>query len=552
MSPFISIVAAGLVGGFGHFAFTDSYSLPACEITPNSFRAKAEGAPTITFGQDRKISIIAMTRYFKEIQSPFVQNSPLRIRYEASSIGFSLEYSGGFVFSGSGDPPFISWAEGTVGPGVPSAPSAWALLSWSDPKPPILLCFPSGNASLVSEQSPGGFQIRCPGYTGKIFVRFPFGSKNIATKTAADFGGLVAPISKNIGYLSAPAPQLIGFAYQKGVDGITAIWKFDRPGALIPLPVIGGVRLGSVRILNPTRPAFLGGDDSVKACGGDELRLRFMTARLRPGAAGVAGATRADGTGSLADCALALLCGNAPDFARLNASLAVAMKTVVEPITRISLPHEETGAGSESAAARFLAGCALGIRPAWAEGLFAGMDWTDWLPAGGDHKERVEAAALLALAGPLLDDPEERILAAMANAALADEPDAPCFSVRRWLYPNAAMARLPKPAWLAAMQSPIRIFTPGVAAAQDASGLWLIGTAETIESFDLTVKVDAPFEIGGTENLDQVIAIADTPATVMQVRPRAAGPWRIKIVRLSAGAALPRAAPSPRYSADRR
>jgi hypothetical protein len=552
MSPFISVIAAGLVGGFGHFAFTDSYSLPACEITPNSFRVKSEGAPTIVFGQDRKIATVAMTRYFKEVQSSFVQNSPLRIRYEPTSIGFSLEYAGGFVFSGSGNAPFISWSEGTVGPDVPSAPSTWALLSWSDPKPPILLCFPSGNASLVSEKNPSGFQVRCTGYTGKVFVRFPFGSKNIATRTAADFGGIVAPISQNMSYLSAPAPHLIGVAYEKESDGITAIWKFDRPGALIPLPVIGGVRLGSVRIINPTRPAFLGGDDAIRACAGDELRLRFTMARLRPGAAGVAGAPGAEEPGSLADSALALLCGNAPQFARLKASLAAAMKTVVEPTTTIPLPHEDTGAGSASAAERFLAGSALGVRLTWADGLFAGLDWTDWLPAGGDHKERVEAAALLALAGPLLEDPEERILAAMANAALADEPDAPSFSVRRWLYPNAALARLPKPGWLAAMQSPIRIFTPGVAAAQDASGLWLVGTAETIEAFDLTVKMDAPFEIGATENLDQVIAIADAPATVMQVRPRAAGPWRIKIVRLSPGAALPKAAPSPRYSADRR
>ncbi|MGI8924846.1 MAG: hypothetical protein ACR2HJ_12620 [Fimbriimonadales bacterium] len=555
MSLFGSAAAiAGLVGGFGQFGFGHVHELATFHVGPAFFRAKAPGGFDILLGPERTGFVVTQqSRYAKTLEMRGAPRSPYRIHFETASLGFSLQYGrGGIEMAAKSVPaPFISWSDGTVGPGVPSAVSSWALLSWAEARPPILLCFASAPASVTAIEESDGFRLVCKEYAGSVRVRLPFGSESLATIRAADFGEAIAKLKPRMAEMARPAPSVIGAAVVEDAQGLTAVWKFDSPGALVPIPANSGVTAGSLKIISQTGAAFVGGDRSMKRCAGDELRIRFMASKLFPGAALVVSQELPEGVGPhLVDKALAFLAGNVADVRLVDdlhkADLAALFAT--EPISGIGLPYAATGFGSTDSASRLLASLSVGTRPKSVEGLLGSIDWVTWLPAGVDAAERTDAAGFIAVAGGLLRSSEERVLAAMANAGAANGP---LSRVRRWLYPNQQLLSVQEPGWWSALHSPVRLLSPGMFLKADGDGFLVESDTQATESVKIEVQSDAPLQILGSSNLEQVFIIGEEPFTV-RARPVAPGPWRLRLGRRVPGRAIPRAAPSPRYSGDPR
>src|SRR5688500_10882930 len=138
-----ALAASSLIGGFGQFGFGHSHTLPAFDVSPTAFVAHAPNAIQIYLGPERTgIVVESISRFGKSISLRQAGNATVRMDFETTALGFSLRYVNGMEWTAQGEaPPFITWSEGTVGPGVPAAAEGWALLTWRNERPPLLLVF---------------------------------------------------------------------------------------------------------------------------------------------------------------------------------------------------------------------------------------------------------------------------------------------------------------------------------------------------------------------------------------------------------------------------
>lgn len=536
------IAAINLLGGFGQFAFGNDHTLPAFQLSPIRFVARAPNALPIRLGPTRSgIVAESLSRFGKTITLRPADNAPVRIDFEATSLGFSLRYVNGLKWEADGEaPPFITWAEGTVGPGVPSAAADWVLLSWQNERPPLLLVF-SNPVSLKAEPTENGFSLATGRWMGTVSVRLPLGKRSAATSQAADFGRLLQQVRPILPFASRQAPKALSSAVTPHADGYEVTVRFDAPGAVVPPPAVGNP---NVRILSPI---LEGGPADMAVCASEELRFVVRApGAFEPGMPVTyrAGLQRPN-TSSPEDRILAYLAGNStPEEAQALSFLAPPMPTFTEPKTSISMPLAPTGEGSYRAALRGLELVAQGKPAHFLDSIFAGIDWVTWQPPGGTSEERENAANALAVAGPYSKSIENRVLAAMANAALSAQSG--------WQAIRAALYGVgEKPAWLASLRSPLRVMTPGVTSVDAPNGFKLTGLAETTESLDVTVRSDKPIEWIAHTNIARTIIIGIGEQTTIRVWPKTFGEWSLTFRRLEAGSPIPKAAPSPRYNAGR-
>lgn len=536
-----NIAAASLISGFGQFAFGNDHQLPAFDVSPNQFTAGAPNAVTVTLGPDRAGFVVkSMSRFGKVLTIRPKPGAPVQIDYETTSLGFTLRYVAGMQWTASGvEPPFITWDEGTVGPGVPSAPSEWALLTWRGERPPILLHF-SNPASLKASRTADGFQLEAEGWTGSVRVRLPFGKRSVATASAADFGKLVAELRGMLPLLTADAPKPVSSGVTPVPDGYELSVTFDSIGSVVPPAAVAAEAIGLAKVLTPV---IENGPVGMPLCATTELRI-FLRApgSISPGAPVVIGAIRADTT-SPEDRLLAYIAGNATlaDTASLGRQQPL-VPMITEPFTKTGMPLAPDGSGSYRASLRGAELISQGMAAPFLDAVFAGVDWVTWQPPGTTPQERADTAAALAIAGPYCQSMDNRVLAAMANAGITAPTG---FDEVR----NALYGASPKPPWLSALASPVRIMTPGTIGESTAAGIKVSGRAESIESFDLALSSDQPLEIVGKTNVTRLMTIGADTQTVIRVWPKTSGDWSVTFRRSAAGRPIPKAAPSPRYNA---
>ena len=533
-----AIAASGLLGGFGQFAFGHSHSLPAFDVSPTAFTAKAPNALKVTLSPERTgIVIEKMSRFGKTIALRPAGNAPVRMDYESTSLGFSLRYVNGMEWTAEGEaPPFITWSEGTVGPGVPAAAEGWALLTWRTERPPLLLVF-SNPVSLRSERTDRGFIVSSPRWTGTVSVRLPFGKRSVSTAAAADFGKLLQELRPMLPMLTSPAPKPVDAAVKPHAEGYEISVRFDRPGTVVPPPAVNNP---AVRLLSAIAEP---GPAEMPTCATEELRFIVRAPGRMP--AGIpftyrAGAERLPSP-SPENRVLSYMAGNctAAEALALGALPAMSAK-ITEPFTNTPLPLAADGSGGYEAGLRALELMVQGREATMFDGLLAGLDWATWQPVGG-----ADAAAMMALASLYSPSSEARALGAMANAGISVATG--WDSVR-----NAVYGTTEKPEWLLAMQSPIRLLTPGVTAFDSANGVQIAGTRETVESFEVAIASDTPIEIVSSNNLSRSMIVGVGNVTTIRLWPERYGEWSLIFRRSSAGRPIPKSAPSPRYSAVQR
>lgn len=563
----VSLAAATAAGGFGQFAFTHIHKLHTMEVGPTYFRPLAEGGVPIRFGTEAKdVSFQGVSRYFKAISMRPAPGSPIRLAYEATGLGFSVECRDGLTMTGSGiGAPTLTWADASVRPGLPTPDVKWVVLTWQEKRPPIFIGFATRPCGLIAERTDGGFRVRTTKpYVGWLRVRTPFGNDALAASGAAALGQVAQQVSSIAERLLRPAPKVQSVDVLPDSNGVTATWTFDSEFAVIPEVAFRAASSGLLKIVTPYKRATLGGSDGLRMSLEKKLTLRFLCRPLYPGLALVwngddpfrPGTVAYADAESVCDAALSVLLGRADDLTvraltvAHNEFLSESARTQ-EPTTKLALFCGRDGSNASLAAAHALGSMAREGSEVELAGLLASVDWVSWQPIGKDDVERRRTAAILAVAGAISSDPESRLLASMANAAATPEV---LGELRSWVYPRLAALNAKPPDWWPGVVSPVRLLSPDatfvpLADGAELSGLSPFGKASMVR---LVLPDGASvFPISNIASVERLPAEGDTRVATWRVSPVDAGIWKLRI-RLAPRGAVPRAARGPRYSEGRR
>lgn len=547
---------------FGQFAYGDTHRLAFFEVSPTEFTFLRNHGARIQFSEPTDFFPQRLSRFDKVLTYRPRPGAPLRLRFEATSLGFSLQYRDGFRLKGRGtSAPYLTWAEGSVGPGVPTPATGWALLSWSEPLPPVLLVFSGEPVALqVSEQADGwALETQTP-YDGWVMVRAPLGGEAVITRGAADLGRLVARVKDKVATMGE-APRLTDVEASADDRGVTVTWRFDRPGAFVPPPATGGANERRLKLLSPIERVGTG--ESFR-CSSNELTIRFIGRGLHPGRGVVVGQVAEeefplDQPRHIAEAALAcvwntLSARGETELRRFLGVWASYAGVDREPATGLPWPGGRERDALAEYAALCLAERALGMSAERPTALFASLDWLTWLPTG-DAEQAREAAAYLALLGALSQDAYERALGAMAQAALrVEQAEQPFDSLRDEVYPIAAVLDLAPPRRLLPALSPIRVLSHGTTVSCRDGEISFEGLVTKVEPFDVRLLgATVVPQVSAKFNLDAPEMTVRGSVVAVRLTPRRVGYWKLS-VRVSEATfrALPSAMPSPRCNEGRR
>lgn len=463
----LGLVAASAVAQgptFGRFGYVSEAALPGWRMNQVGFQATAAGAANFTFP--------SKTAEWQPVEtSPMRQTlrlgkatpgMPDRAILHLDAPGFSLRFSDGFEFAvDSQDSPFLSWSAGSVADGVPTPMAIWILVSFRSAQPPVLLSFWGGEASLLVEGSAGAWRIRsAEPFKGWVWVLQPLGGLPTPVSGAADLGRLVGLAKQHETIWSMPPPSLVERKIESDDQSVTATWRYDRPGALVPVAALMASLGGDpCRVLSEHKRLSGPSEEGPLAIATvPEIRIRFPARRIPPGrflASEPEGTPEwiapADaGFESVVTSALGLLSARASDKALRDGELELSrylrtVRNTIEPWTRMRLPYDAKGEGLESLAAHALLLEALRIAQPVSEfnplmsHAVRRLDWHSWQPWGVAANERRRASAVLALAGAFSSLPVRRLEAAMLQAGLSAER-----SIEHWRMQRAGVFGQPK------------------------------------------------------------------------------------------------------------
>ncbi|HVL40042.1 MAG TPA: hypothetical protein VM328_11685, partial [Fimbriimonadaceae bacterium] len=441
----LGLVATGQSQPFGRFGYTERHLLPSFEVDATGFRARHSTASPFGFESAGKSWKPLLTSEFGQtVQLAGIGRGPLKLNSDLLSLGFGLYFQNGFGFVLATErPPFLSWAAGSVGPGVPTPESSWVLVSFESPQPPILLAFDGEPASVKVTGRPGQWLVRSEKMSALwVRVSAPFGVEPRATSTAAELGAAVRRVTEFEPFWTRRTPRHLRVAVEEEPTALTATWTFSGPGAALPQALLlatnagYGLRIESEfsRIDAPTA------EGPTALLDGKELRVRFPIRRVPTGrAVGVGPAPETISTASWLDVpsvvelALAnmISCREAAlrqEGDRILSEYFAQTQYLEEPATRQKLPFAPNGAGMDVAAAHSLLMQALeNSRRASSSGnslltsLAWRRDWSSWRLWGPEPVVGRRAAALASITAALCPEPERRLHGALFQAGLAAE-----------------------------------------------------------------------------------------------------------------------------------
>ncbi len=431
---------------FGRFGYSPLPSIPGFRLSTEGFRSSSEGAETLKFPSELTgFKATEVSDRAALYAGPEVAGMPSKIRVNLRSPGFSLYFPQGLTLqSGALQNPYLSWAEGSVGPDVPTPKSPWILVSFQDKQPPVLLVFEGGPVEMVSGGKPADWTIstREP-YAGWVRVCLPLGHSARPGTNASSLGEQVQEVLKSIGVWSAPSPLLINFEVRSDAESITAVWTFDRAGAVVP-PAALLARAGGypIQILSGVRTTGADlWDGPLTVTAEAKLAIKFPMSRVPLGRSLTLGSVPTDliasaspfDVPSLSELALTSLMSGRDHLVQgamdtVTEMFMIQASLIVEPHTQRKLPFAPSGGGVDLAAAHALveqcrtanSGNVRRENPLFAQVTWR-RDWYSWLVWTDDQKVSRRASALMAVAGALCAEPERRLEGAMLQAGLAAE-----------------------------------------------------------------------------------------------------------------------------------
>ncbi len=439
---------------FGRFGYTEKVAVPSFEVTREGFQIKSPLADGFRFETASTWwRPLATSEYQQVVGLSGVGRSPSKVRFDLFEPGFALYFGTGVgLHTASTAAPYLSWAEGSVGPGVPTPKVSWLMLSFRNAQPPVVLAFLGPPAAVTLTGRSGDWTLRTDSlYQGWVRVVAPFGVRGYSTNTAAELGRLVKRVVAEAAVWTAPAPRLLDVRVTEEPTAVTAVWTFDRPGALVPTPItlapLGGYPL---KLQSKTRR--IGADEEGPLVIGEEsaLVVRMPVRRVPTGRGVGVGGRASDAIGtvspidlpSVVEIALQNLCGTRDSLARqagedvLGAFLSDA-RYEVEPYTNQRLPFAAGGEGMDLVAAHALlmqardtAERASSVGNALLTSLAWRRDWYTWRLWCPDPVLARRAGALAAVSGAICPEAARRLDAAMFEAGLAAERGLPIWRRR--------------------------------------------------------------------------------------------------------------------------
>ncbi len=510
---------------------------------------------------------------------------PSKIRVNLRSPGFSLYYPKGLKLRSSAlQHPYLSWAEASVGPDVPTAKSPWMLVSFQDKQPPVLLVFEGGPVELATEGKAADWTISTRGaYSGWVRVCLPLGHHGRAGTSVSLLGEQMKEVLATIAVWTAPTPALVDFEVRSDATSITAVWTFDRPGAVVP-PAALLARVGGypVQILSGVRTT--GGDlwdGPLTVTAEAKLAIKFPLARVPLGRSLTIGPVPSDliataspfDVPSLSELALTSLLSGRDHLVQgamdtVTEMFMIQASLIVEPHTQRKLPFAPSGAGADLAAAHAMveqcrtlnSGLVGRENPLFAHVAWR-RDWYSWLVWAEDQKTSRRASALMAVAGALCTEPERRLEGAMMQAGLAAERALvifrerrgfgdgrkdliePMFNVRSGLYLTNQNR------FVESLMSEVRIVSgQSVAAESTAEGIIVRFNVDTAEPGLLAFEIGRPVTATTVSNLKSLVGKQALGRLTIDYVP--SGPGECVVLLKSPGWSypLPLLVPPPRYS----
>jgi hypothetical protein len=572
---------------FGRFGYRSSIEVPGLRLDRAGFRAIHPAADTFRFGRATGAwRAIETSDLGQTVETGIPAPGPDRVAANLLAPGLSLHFTGGLDLQlTSTAAPYLSWSEGSAGPDVPTPSCPWILISFRDAQPPVLFVFEGAPQSLVLTGTPGDWTLKSGSPTsGWVRVLLPHGTAAVPTASAASLGRAVARVREHEGVWLASAPSLLERTVSVEPTAVTVRWRFDRPGALVPAPVllsqIGGYPLA---LLTPIRRlGFATEAGPMAVTEGEDLAVRLPVRRI-PTGRGMTLGDPADWKrseertiGNLAELAMANLLGARSGLDRIAGEEAVGgfllkVSYEQEPWTGVRLPYEASGAQLDVLAVHALLMQALASSTqsdsesnSILTSLSFRRDWHTWRFWGDDPVVARRAAALAALAGALCPEGERRAEAALLQAGLAAERavqilrrrageiDAeppfiePMLDLRKTLFflePRGG----PLHPFVRGLLSELRIFGDGAARLERREeGLVLVWRAGS-EAGTITLASGYPVHVSGLSNLEGLVVTSGLGFTQIRYRATAAGVCTALVEIPEWAMPLPAAAPVPGY-----
>ncbi|MBX3119976.1 MAG: hypothetical protein KF784_13000 [Fimbriimonadaceae bacterium] len=598
MLRFISAVTAVLLAAitssqaFGRFGYTPNVRVPGFIVTTEGFNVDNPKADVFKFEAPSKMWRPVLTSDTSQtVLLSGVGRMPAKLRTDLWGMGFSLYFQYGFgLHLSTISKPYVSWAEGSAGPDIPTPPAKWVLISFREGQPPVLLSFYGKALSVKLSGRAGDWVLRSEEpYDGWVRVVAPFGFESRSASSAASLGELVATVKKHEAVMTGPIPKVTGVTTDDSLTSVTVNWEFDGPGAVVPSPAILAP-LGGYPVTIHSRTTRLPGMDEngpITISDDPRIRMTFPVRRIptgrglsigKSGEELIATASPID-IPSVFELALANLVGQREKVIRqgagesLNAYLGGA-RYEIEPFTNQRLPYSPDGTGIDLAAAQALLMQST-MTPVQATSepnslltsvLFR-RDWATWTIWTPNPQISRRATALAALAAAICPEPERRLQAGLLQAGLASQRGLQVWRRRQSLDDGdpaqllevalglrnsifSGTAREPREdGFLKVLQSEIRIYGD-------------IGLVTELKNRELVAKWDSPdgqpttlvfasaypIEINDGTNTSISRSEEALGFTVVRCAPVKAGPCELIITTPSWAKSLPANVAPPRYT----
>lgn len=484
---------------FGRFGYRPLADLPDFVVDHTGVRVRAPGSDELFFSHpSRRFQATATASSSQTVELDGGAGAPSAVRCSLISGSVDLYFSAGVELDlNCADAPYLSWKDGSVGPGVPTPESPWLLVSYPVSEPPLVLGFSGGKASLEVTGKAGAWKVQCPTFSGWVRIFLPEGIQPVQTNDAASLGRICADVVRESDRWSGRAPKALSVKVSADDQAVDAEWQFDRTGAVVP-PVVVLAQLGGypVSIESPNHPLpGFGNDGPVEAVDGTSLKVHFPCRRIRLGRPLGLGEVTGDPMASASPYDIpsvvnlgleALMAYRDPAVAKLADD--VSSKFIgdaqydAEPFTAQQLPYDERGSTLDLVAAHaFLfqaSSDAVGSTDANAlfDSISCRRDWWTWQVWTADPAVTARANALGAIAGAMSQSPEARLAGATLEAgyeairglavwrqriglqeAVAAVPD-PLIDLRAGIF---ALRRAQPSPFYELLQSPLRVGVGG-------------------------------------------------------------------------------------------
>jgi hypothetical protein len=439
-----------LAGPFGRFGYRPLPMVPGFDLSSDGIRAKHERSDWLLFPVPLRLTkaVEVSDKRFTAL-CRFAPGGPDKIRVNLLSPGFEAHFPQGMrITLKTAKTPILSWPGASVGPGVPTAPSRWVVLSMGSDQPPVLVASLGDPVSFRVEEV-GGALLLVSGREGKGWFRFclPTGLQSVPAESVGDFSTLVASAAKHEALWVSKSPQVTGTNWMQAGDALTVTWKLDQPIAVAPSPMAFRPEISNDKLVQTGTHDEHG---PVAYVTNGQLSATFRPRRLPLGAPifqlspdlpPLIGSDPFDAKGILRLAAGGVIRGHDPLWQRMADGTyndyVLSAPYRPEPWTRQMMPYHEKE-GVDACAAQALLGQALqsvngstSPENALLTSLFWRMDWRTWTI---DGLNEIDAVCCASAWNPSVT---VRTQGAMLGHGLGRDP------LQNWLGPMIEIARSP-------------------------------------------------------------------------------------------------------------